>query len=456
MTSTLHSSAEQANRPAQWWPDYRSVWRWHFYAGVIAIPFVILLSISGGIYLFRPQVEAWLDRQYDNLPDASPRQSPAAITAAAIAATPGSSLNAYELPSDESSAARVLLNSPAGQQRVYVHPRTLAVMGQVIEQERPMRWIFRLHGELLIGNPGSYIVEIAASWAIVLILTGLWLWWPRNQKGMAGVLYPRLLGGKRVFWRDLHGVTGFWISGLVLLLLISGLPWAKFWGDYLRTTRNALSIGAKTQDWVNGAAPREGGGEHAMHNMHGMKQDRPMIDLAALDHVSATVAPMNLAEPVQIKPPPAMHGPWKVMSMAANRPLREELSVDADGRVRTRSGFAEKFWPDKLVGVGVAWHEGQLFGWLNQLLGLIAALGLILVCVSAVVMWWRRRPQGVLGAPPASAVNRGGASLVVAAIVLLGILLPLFAATLVIVLCLEFAVLRRMAGTRTWLGLSAA
>lgn len=33
------------------WPDYASVWRWHFYAGVFCIPFVIVLSITGTIYL---------------------------------------------------------------------------------------------------------------------------------------------------------------------------------------------------------------------------------------------------------------------------------------------------------------------------------------------------------------------------------------------------------------------
>ena len=31
---------------------YRRIWRWHFYAGLIALPFVALLSVTGMIYLF--------------------------------------------------------------------------------------------------------------------------------------------------------------------------------------------------------------------------------------------------------------------------------------------------------------------------------------------------------------------------------------------------------------------
>ena len=30
---------------------------------------------------------------------------------------------------------------------------------------------------------------------------------------------------------------------------------------------------------------------------------------------------------------------------------------------------------DRIVGIGVAAHEGQLFGWFNQLLGLLTAIG---------------------------------------------------------------------------------
>ena len=88
-----------------------------------------------------------------------------------------------------------------------------------------------------MGNRGSAVVELAASWAIIMILTGLYLWWPRKAKTLGGIVYPRLGAGSRVFWRDLHGVTGFWISGLALCLLVSGLPWAKFWGDYLKNMR---------------------------------------------------------------------------------------------------------------------------------------------------------------------------------------------------------------------------
>jgi uncharacterized iron-regulated membrane protein len=35
------------------------LWRWHFFAGLIISPFLILISITGSIYLFKAELEQW-------------------------------------------------------------------------------------------------------------------------------------------------------------------------------------------------------------------------------------------------------------------------------------------------------------------------------------------------------------------------------------------------------------
>ena len=52
--------------------DHRTVWRWHFYAGLFCIPFVLWLAITGTIFLFHPQIQQWLDRPFDHLSTAGP------------------------------------------------------------------------------------------------------------------------------------------------------------------------------------------------------------------------------------------------------------------------------------------------------------------------------------------------------------------------------------------------
>ncbi|MCV0384464.1 MAG: PepSY domain-containing protein [Erythrobacter sp.] len=107
----------------------------------------------------------------------------------------------------------------------------------------------------------------------------------------------------------------------------------------------------------------------------------------------------------------------------------------ATGAETGRRGFADSHPIDRAVNYGIAWHEGQLFGLANQLIGLATALALIAVSVLGVAMWWKRRPRGELGAPPGDG-RRVPAGLW-AIVALLAILLPLFGLSLIVVLALE-------------------
>lgn len=46
---------------------YRTIWRWHFYAGLFVLPFVLILSVTGSIYLFKPQIDRWEERAWRGL-----------------------------------------------------------------------------------------------------------------------------------------------------------------------------------------------------------------------------------------------------------------------------------------------------------------------------------------------------------------------------------------------------
>jgi uncharacterized iron-regulated membrane protein len=442
------------------WIEHRTIWRWHFYAGLFCIPFVTWLSITGSIYLFKPQIESWLDRPYDNLNISGPRTTGDSQIRAALAAVPGSSLHDYELPQAPDSAIRVIVGRGAEEFRVYVHPATLATLNVANEDKRPMKVLFHLHGDLLSGDRGSMIVELAASWAIVLILTGLFLWWPRQKFQAAGMLYPRLNQGGRLFWRDLHSVTGLWISFLVLFLLVSGLPWAKSWGAYLKQARKVLEPNAGKIDWTTGrsseiAARIAKSGEHAGHTgKH--RASVAGLSYEPVDRLMATVAPLNLAYPVLLSPPTQAGGNWTARSEAGNRTLRTNLDLDsATGKIIKRQDFGSKPFIDRAVGFGVAAHEGQLFP-LNQVVNLIAAVGLNILNISGIMMWLRRRPKGVLGAPVAVPNKRSARWIVALPAAVLGVVLPLLGISIIAMAAAEFLALRRIPAASRWLGLSAS
>lgn len=459
---------------ARRWPRYRTLWRWHFYAGLFCVPLVLWLAVTGSLYLFKPQIEAWLDRPYDTLAVRDATATPSAQVAAALAALPGGVLNAYELPTGPGRATRLLVAAHGRLWRVYVDPYTARVLARVEENRRPMRVLFYLHGELLMGRAGSMLVELAACWGVAMLLTGLALWWPRHWRGGGGVLYPRLRHGRRLFWRDLHAVSGVWVSFLALFLIVSGLPWSQNWGGLLKQARELAAGAPVRQDWnlgrrealaqqrrqVQGQARAvHAAAGHAAMGHGGLDTAMPVAAPAdayrALDVLVPRALAMHLAPPALLAPPERPDGPWQLRSDAADRTRRTDIQLDAGGNVLRRVDFAQRPLIDRMVGVGVAAHEGQLFGWPNQMLGLFTATGLSLVCVSAVMLWWSRRRPGRLGAP-APHETSPLALAALALVVVLGVFLPLFGLSLLLVRLLEWAWLRRWPRAARFLGLSAA
>ena len=425
---------------------YRTIWRWHFYAGLFVLPFVLLLSVSGAIYLFKPQIDRWEERDYRGL------SLEGAVSAdrqleAAEAAFPDGSFNHYRLPEEPGDAAMVQMGLPDGSlSEVFVSPQG-QVLGTLDPAERISNAVSRFHGSLMMGDWGDRLVELAASWTIVMILTGLYLWWPRPFRA-AGTLWPRLSLKGRPLMKDLHRVTGFWLAGFVLVMLASGLPWAGTWGSAFKWARGELGLVEGVQEWKIGAekaavaAPVAHDHGTASHSPQ-MRADMPEQSLPLAASVQRAEAE-DMAFPVLVLPPhaPQRFGPptgnvWTVKSEAQNRPLVRSVTYDPQsGTELSRNGFADKHPIDRAINIGIAWHEGALFGLTNQIMGLVIALALIALSVLGVLMWLKRRPKGKLAAPPPGGrLPRG----LIAGIVVLALLLPLFGVSLVAILLFDKA-----------------
>ena len=404
---------------------------------------VRMLSVSGAIYLFKPQIDRWEERDYRGL------SLEAAVSAdrqleAAKAAYPAGSFNHYRLPERPGDAAMVQLALPDDAlSEVYVSPQG-KVLGTLEPAERISNTVSRFHGSLLMGDWGDRLVELAASWTIVMILTGLYLWWPFRT---GGTLWPRFSLKGRALMKDLHRVTGFWIAGLVLAMLASGLPWAGTWASAFAWARGELGLVQGVQEWSIDAERLAVTAAPVAHDHGAMGHSSTPRPQEAAQSLPLTAfvdraEDEKMAYPVLVLLPhaPQRFGPptgdvWTVKSEAQNRPLIRTVTYDSQtGEELSRSDFADKHPIDRAINAGIAWHEGALFGLANQIMGLLIALALMALSVLGVVLWVKRRPSGRLAAPP-----KGGPmhmEFVVVAIVL-GVLLPLFGISMIAILLIE-------------------
>ena len=427
---------------------YRTLWRWHFYAGVILLPFIIILSLSGMVYLFKPQIEDMLDKPYHNLQITGANAPVSAQVDAALKTMKDAKLRHYEVPRHANDAPKIYIYSGGQEHVIFINPQSLEILKSIPKEGRFMAIARNIHGELLVGKTGSYIVEAAASWAIIMIVTGLYLWWPRNQKGIGGILYPR--GGK-FLWRDIHAVTGIYVSFFAMFLLLTGLPWTDVWGDAFKEVRKITRTMPDRQDWTinrkeeKARLMEEVGGSHISHS--------PIYSVT-IDDIAAHSRLEKLAHPVEIAPPNNKSKNWILRSNSPNRPKRVIIEFSPqNGTEVKRERFEDRHIIDRVVGIGVAAHEGQLFGWFNQALGVITALALCLLSISSFVMWRKRAPKGILGAPPKIKDAKLGFG-IATLIIIFGLFLPLLGLSIILIGLIEFLILKRIKPARDWLGIN--
>lgn len=109
---------------------YRAIWRWHFYAGLIVLPFMILLAVTGGIYLFKDEIADLTHRQ-ERIVTAEDRamQPPSALVATAMQAQEGTVFAYLPPASADRSAAVKIKDADGAKQIVYVNPYSGKVLG---------------------------------------------------------------------------------------------------------------------------------------------------------------------------------------------------------------------------------------------------------------------------------------------------------------------------------------
>ncbi len=431
---------------------YAAAWRWHFYAALLVVPFVVFQSLTGAIYLFKPEIDplGHSNKYYveaGGTPISYDKQLEAVRTA-----LPGHRVMGVDIqPDPNRSTTFMVMNPDKLRYSAYVNPYTGAFLGTIKEENRTTEFAKRIHGTLLMGNPGSVIVELAASWTLVMIVTGLYLWWPRGKFSIWGNLIPRLGARGRLFWKDLHKTAGVWFSLFVIGFIVTGLPWAILWGAMLKQVQGALGQTAPALEVVEAEHHPGAGTAHAGHAGHARHVEAKPIGLqAAVDFAKAEHT--HTKDAIRVALPRGAGGFYGVLNVAPRMKDRRTMRLDArTGEVIAQRGWSNFPIMNKIINIGIDLHEGRFFGRPNQIINLIIALSLIWMAVTGFFMWLRRRPTGKLAAPPKQKWERWPAGVGVIACVL-AILLPMVGISILLFLFFDRLIVPRF----SWLRASAS
>ena len=411
-TSTASASSGNGNKAM-----YRTVWRLHFYAGLFVVPVVLLLAVTGGIYLFKPHLEPIL---YQDAWFTQAQQTPLSIDQQldrVQAVHPQKRFTGIQLFSNPARTTEFSAKQKGQTQLIYVDPYSGSITGQINRDQMFMRRVRNLHGELMLGTIGSAIVELAACWTVVLLVSGLYLWWPREKSKWSGVFWPRFSAGKRIFWKDIHAVVGVYSSIIVLTLIMTGLPWSNVWGGAFKRT---LAATGQAQPPAASRRPMFQSQESSSETIAASK----VLEIAA-NH--------GMTGDLSIKLPRGKTGAYSLSQRPLDLTQQRFLHLDQ----YTGAVLSKATWADFPIGgaaqtIGIRLHQGELFGTANLVIMLLACIALVIITISGITMWWVRRPKGQL-APPPSGIPIMASKPMLVLTIMFAIFFPLVGASIVLV-----------------------
>jgi uncharacterized iron-regulated membrane protein len=162
------------------------LWKYHFIAGIISLPFVFVLSITGAIYLFNPEVVKEIVSNIQKVNTTSENaisyQQQWEIAKEKTKKNP----NSLVLSNSETLSTEFIFGRFGGKKSIFINQYTGELKGEFIAKDTWMYSVRKLHGELLGGGIGTKIIELIASWMVVLIFTGLYVWWPVKKWSLKG------------------------------------------------------------------------------------------------------------------------------------------------------------------------------------------------------------------------------------------------------------------------------
>lgn len=389
--------------------------RIHFWSALIASPFALIAAITGLIYVFVPEVEQVMHGHLDSVVHASRvRSLDDSINAAKMAAPEGWTLHSVVPMHAPTDSTRVVFMPPPTERKkdggghgshgggtsvaakdkteflrpnfgiptkavvVYVNPYTAEVLGSLPQSERFSNWSRKLHSNYLQNDGWRWLIELAASWLMVMLVTGMYLWWPRIPQPFV----PQAKAKGRASWMQWHTFVGVSLSLMSAVILTTGLTWSKQAGDQIRWVRDIAGQASPRIPATFKSNPTDG--THVLSwedAMQAVRREAPDVQM-------------------QLMPPKGVEGYWRANQLDGDQPDRRfDLLLDAySGERLYFSGWAEQTAFGKATAIGIPFHRGE-FGVWNQALLFVFGVGVVFSIVSGWVMYFKRRKQGLTGMP---------------------------------------------------------
>ncbi len=356
----------------------------HLWLGLASGLVVFIVAITGCIYAFQVEIRDLTEPYRFVKPQQTATLPPSVLKSTAEKELPGKHIHAVLYDGPERAAQVIFFNFEPDYYYYYVFVDQYT--GEVLEVKDMEADFFQfiLNGHFYFWLPAHIGQPFVASMTlvfVVLLISGIILWWPKKKKSVRQRFTLRWDGGWRRKNYDLHSVLGFYACWIALLLAFTGLVWGFQW--FANGLHNAVG-GEKSLVYYDPPSVKQ----------QGTTNNRPAIDqvwdLIKREYPAAQVIEVHIPETdsssIAANANPDRSTYWKTDYRYFDQYTLEELEVD-----HIYGKLAQANIADKLLRMNYDIHVGAIAGIPGKIIAFLASLIVASLPISGVLVWWGRK-----------------------------------------------------------------
>lgn len=389
-------------------PSFIKKWsaKLHLWFGLSVGIIIFTVSLSGTLYVFKDEIQNQLreDAVYVKAEPAIHQHQPLSIEAlkekVSLELQEPFPVSSVEIPLDRSKSYRFLYYEKDKQawnyfdevkinKLVYVNPYNGRIQGVYNEKHDLFPILKSIHWSLLLkADWGKYVVGIPTVLFIIMLITGIILWWPKNKNARKTRFrfdWKNVKTWKRRNY-DLHNILGFYVSFIALLLSISGIYFAYPW---VKNTFNFTLSGSAE-------LPKE---KELKSPDSLLAKNSSVYDLAARQTRALYPGSSSFRIPLNGKNKKGKelkNIPVTVYGEDGKFAVRNQLTFDQySGKLLVNKPHQQLTAAEQYAHANYDVHTGSYFGLMGKIIWFTAGLLCTSLPVTGFLIWWgKRKKQG--------------------------------------------------------------
>ena len=360
----------------------------HLWLGLSSGLIVCFLGITGCILAFEKEIENATQPYRFVTEQHQPVLAPSLLRSIVVKTLPGKKLHSVAYQKGNSAIAIFYDNKPEYYYLIFIDPYT----GNVLKVKDMSHDFFRfiINGHFYLWLPpkvGQPIVASATLIFVVLIITGIVLWWPKNKAARKQRFKVKLNAKWRRTNYDLHNVLGFYMSWVIIFIALSGLVMGFQW---FANTIYWVSSGGQKQIEFSSPTSDTGNGLNKLALPYDKAWQKSLQKQPGFEGVVEVHFPEDSIAAIEVAMNPDGNTFWKTDYTYYDQNTLKEIPVKHTyGKLKDANGA------QKLQRMNYDIHVGAVLGLAGKIMAFCASLLCASMPVTGFLIWRGRKKKNI-------------------------------------------------------------